>query len=238
MSLSPVPAPRPDHLWLTRAVALLVLSCGAGAVTAIAPALVTVAHASDDSEQARSDDKADEAAEEQVQERDPEHAAAPVPLPAEMAQAPAPTVTRGAAALVPARPAAEPIKAGTTTTTTTTTGATTATGATAATTTTAPAPARARVAAAAPPGPQADRAPAQKPSTPISAPQAALPSLALAAETSPARPAEEQVASAAPSVVGETVGRVLYVGGAGLLLLLALYGAAYRGARSLRLPGA
>lgn len=29
---------------------------------------------------------------------------------------------------------------------------------------------------------------------------------------------------------------VLYVGGAGLLLLLALYGAAYRGARSLRLP--
>ena len=94
------------------------------------------------------------------------------------------------------------------------------------------------MAAAAPPGPQADRAPAQKPSTPISAPQAALPSLALAAETSPARPAEEQVASAAPSVVGETVGRVLYVGGAGLLLLLALYGAAYRGARSLRLPGA
>ena len=233
MSLSPVPAPRPDHLWLTRAVALLVLSCGAGAVTAIAPALVTVAHASDDSEQARSDDKADEAAEEQVQERDPEHVAAPVPLPAGKAQAPAPTVTRGAAALVPARPAAEPIKAGTTTTTT---GATTATGATAATTT--KAPARARVAAAAPPGPQADRAPAQKPSTPISAPQAALPGLALAAETSPARQAEEQVASAAPSVVGETVGRVLYVGGAGLLLLLALYGAAYRGARSLRLPGA
>ena len=230
MSLSPVPAPRPDHLWLTRAVALLVLSCGAGAVTAIAPALVTVAHASDDGEQARSDDKADEAGEEQVQDRDPEHAASPVPLPAGKAQAPAPTVTRDAAALVPARPAAEPIKAGTTTTTTG------ATGATAATTT--KAPARARVAAAAPPGPQADRAPAQKPSTPISAPQAALPSLALAAETSPARQAEEQVASAAPSVVGETVGRVLYVGGAGLLLLLALYGAAYRGARSLRLPGA
>jgi len=221
VSLLPVPAPRPDRVWLTRAVALLVLSCGAGAATAIAPALVTVAHASVDGEQAPSNDKADEVAKEQVREREPEHAPAPVPLPAGRAQAPAPTVTPGAAALVPARPAAQP------TAPTTTKAATTT-----------EAPARARVAAAAPPGPRSDRAPAQEPSTPIGTPQAALPDLALAVATTPARQAEEQVAFAAPSDVEEAVGRVLYVGGAALLLLLALYGAAYRGARSLRLPGA
>ena len=78
--------------------------------------------------------------------------------------------------------------------------------------------------------------PVQEPGTPISAPVAALPGLTLAADSSPARQAEGKVASAAPNVVGETVSLVLYVGGAGLLLLLALYGAAYRGARSLRLP--
>ena len=78
--------------------------------------------------------------------------------------------------------------------------------------------------------------PVQEPGTPISAPVAALPGLTLAADSSPARQAEGKVASAAPSVVGEPVSLVLYVGGAGLLLLLALYGAAYRGARSLRLP--
>ena len=211
MSLSPVPAPRPTRVWLARVIALLLLSFGAGAVTSIAPALVTVAHSSDDepapseveAEKAEEAEEARERAEEQAKEHDPEYAVAPAPLSARTAQATAPTITRDAATPVPARQAAQPIKAGTTTTTTT---------------------------------PLANRAPVQEPGTPSSTPQAALPGLTLAADSSPAREAEGKVASAAPSVVGETVSRVLYLGGAGLLLLLALYGAAYRGARSLRLP--
>ena len=230
MSLSPVPAPRPTRVWLARVIALLLLSFGAGAVTSIAPALVTVAHSSDDeptpseveaekaeeAEEAR--ERAEKLAEEQAKEHDPDYVVAPAPLSARTAQTPAPTITRDAATLVPARQAAQPIKAGTTTTTTS------------------KVPAKARVAAAAPPGPPSNRAPVQEPGTPSSAPVAALPGLTLAADSSPARETEGKVASAAPSVVGETVSRVLYMGGAGLLLLLALYGAAYRGARSLRLP--
>ena len=226
LTLSPVPAPRPTGVWLTRAVALLLLSLGAGAVTSIAPALVTVAYSSDDTPSEVEAEKAEEAreraqrlAEEQAKEHDPEYAVAPAPLSARTAQAPAPTTTRDAATLVPARQAAQPIKAGTTTTTTS------------------KVPAKAPVAAAAPPGPPSNRVPVQEPGTPISAPVAALPGLTLAADSGPAREAEARVVSAAPSIVGETVSRVLYLGGAGLLLLLALYGAAYRGARSLRLPG-
>lgn len=217
LTLSPVPAPRPARVWLARAVALLLLSLGAGAVTSIAPALVTVAHSSDDTPSEVEAEKAEEAeeareraaklaeeqAEEQAKEHDPEYAVVPAPLSARTAQTPAPTTTRDAATLVPARQVAPPIKAGTTTTTTM---------------------------------PQSNQAPVQEPGTPSSAPQAALPGLTLAADMSPAREAEGKVVSAAPSVVGETVSRVLYMGGAGLLLLLALYGAAYRGARSLRLP--
>ena len=213
LTLSPVPAPRPTRVWLARAVALLLLSFGAGAVTSIAPALVTVAHSSDDTPSEVEAEKAEEAeeareraaklAEEQAKEHDPDYAVAPAPLSARTAQAPAPTTTRDAATLVPARQAAQPIKSVTTTTTTT---------------------------------PQSNRAPVQQPGTPSSTPQAALPGLTLAADSSPAREAEGKVVSAAPSIVGETVSRVLYMGGAGLLLLLALYGAAYRGARSLRLP--
>ena len=217
LTLSPVPAPRPTRVWLARAVALLLLSFGAGAVTSIAPSLVTVAHSSDDTPSEVEAEKAEEAeeareraaklaeeqAEEQAKEHDPEYAVAPAPLSARTAQTPAPTITRDAATLVPARQAAQPIKSVTTTTTTT---------------------------------PQSNRAPVQEPGTPSSTPQAALPGLTLAADSSPAREAEGKVVSAAPSVVDETVSRVLYMGGAGLLLLLALYGAAYRGARSLRLP--
>ena len=226
LTLSPVPAPRPTRVWLARAVALLLLSFGAGAVTSIAPSLVTVAHSSDDTPSEVEAEKAEEAeealeraaklAEEQAEEH--EYAVAPVPLSARTAQAPAPAITRDAATLAPARQAAQSIKAGTTTTTTS------------------KVPAKAPVAAASPPGPPANRAPVQEPGTPISAPVAALPGLTLAADSSPARQAEGKVTSAAPSVVGEPVSLVLYVGGAGLLLLLALYGAAYRGARSLRLP--
>ena len=225
LTLSPVPAPRPTRVWLARAVALLLLSFGAGAVTSIAPSLVTVAHSSDDTPSEVEAEKAEEAreraqrlAEEQAKEHDPEYAVAPAPLSARTAQAPAPTTTRDAATLVPARQAAQPIKAGTTTTTT------------------GKVPAKAPVAAASTPGPPANRAPVQVPGTPISAPVAGLPGLTLAADSGPAREAEGKVTSAAPTVVAETVSLVLYVGGAGLLLLLALYGAAYRGARSLRLP--
>ena len=126
MSLSPVPAPRPTRVWLARVIALLLLSFGAGAVTSIAPALVTVAHSSDDeptpseveAEKAEEAEEARERAEKLAEEHDPEYAVAPVPLSARTAQAPAPTITRDAATLVPARQAAQPIKAGTTTTTT------------------------------------------------------------------------------------------------------------------------
>ena len=228
LTLSPVPAPRPTRVWLARAVALLLLSFGAGAVTSIAPSLVTVAHSSDDTPSEVEAEKAEEAeeareraaklAEERAKEHDPEYAVAPVPLSARTAQAPAPATTRDAATLVPARQAAQPIKAGTTTTTT------------------GKVPAKAPVAAASKPGPPANRAPVQVPGTPISAPVAGLPGLTLAADSGPAREAEGKFTSAAPTVVAETVSLVLYVGGAGLLLLLALYGAAYRGARSLRLP--
>ena len=229
LTLSPVPASRPTRVWMARAVALLLLSFGAGAVTSIAPSLVTVAHSSDDTPSEVEAEKAEEAeeareraaklAEEQAEEQAEEHeyAVAPVPPSARKAQAPAPAITRDAATLAPARQAAQPIKAGTTTTTTS------------------KVPAKAPVAAASPPGPPANRAPVQEPGTPISAPVAGLPGLTLAADSGPARETEGKV-FAAPTVVAETVSLVLYVGGAGLLLLLALYGAAYRGARSLRLP--
>ncbi|MBC7679446.1 MAG: hypothetical protein H7233_10735 [Pseudorhodobacter sp.] len=50
------------------------------------------------------------------------------------------------------------------------------------------------------------------------------------------RLAEDNIAG--PGVVSETASRVLYAAGGVLLLLFMLFGAAYRGARALRLPRA